>query len=116
MYHTGPLTAIVNGKVTVVGINSYVQGACMLKTPQGFARVSFQKDWILQNSDAGIYQCPGIRFDLLEIVVSYRTQILEYISFRVFDLTPPLPSTQKKHHPVYYRSVSLLSHVCGSLV
>ena len=51
--YLGPLTAIVNGKVTLVGINSFVAGACSLDYPDGFARVTFRRDWILSNSDAG---------------------------------------------------------------
>ena len=53
----GPLTAIVNGKVTVVGITSFVSGNCSTTRPMGFARVASQRDWIIDNTDAGNYQC-----------------------------------------------------------
>ena len=58
--YLGPLTAIFNGKVTLVGINSFVAGACSLDYPDGFARVTFRRDWILSNSDAGSWQCTGV--------------------------------------------------------
>jgi hypothetical protein len=55
----GPVTAIVNGKVTLVGVVSFGGQNCPNNLPVGFARVSFQKDWILSNTDAGDWQCNG---------------------------------------------------------
>lgn len=52
----GPLTAMVNGRVTLVGVTSF-GSECSPSFPPGYARVSFQKDWILANSDARNYQC-----------------------------------------------------------
>ena len=56
---SGPLTAIVNGKVTVVGVVSFGGVNCPVNLPSAYARVSFQKDWILANSDAADWQCNG---------------------------------------------------------
>ncbi len=60
IYFLGPLTAFVNGKVVVVGISSFVRGNCSLGYPNVFARVTFQKSWILSNTDAGAYQCVNV--------------------------------------------------------
>jgi len=46
----------VNGRTTVVGIFSF--SACDPTSPSGFASVTDKMDWILQNTDAGDYQCP----------------------------------------------------------
>jgi secreted trypsin-like serine protease len=56
---SGPLTAIVNGKVTVVGVVSFGGVNCPVNLPSAYARVSFQKDWILENTDAADWQCNG---------------------------------------------------------
>ena len=54
---TGPLTALVNGRVTVVGIVSFGTAICTPLVANGYERVTFQKDWILNNTDAGNWQC-----------------------------------------------------------
>jgi hypothetical protein len=56
----GPLTAIVNGKVTVAGIVSFGRTTCTPLFPNGYERVTFQKDWILNNSDAASWQCGSV--------------------------------------------------------
>ena len=64
----GPLTTIVNGKVVVVGIGSVITNNCNTSRPMSFARVSSQKNWILENTDAGNYQCnisTGVKIKLL---------------------------------------------------
>ena len=53
----GPLTAIVNGRVTLVGVTSFGFTGCPTTAAPAFARVTAVKDWILSNSDAGSYQC-----------------------------------------------------------
>jgi hypothetical protein len=53
----GPLTTLVNGKVTVVGIVSFGRTTCTPLVANGYERVTFQKDWILNNTDAGNWQC-----------------------------------------------------------
>jgi hypothetical protein len=53
----GPLTAVVNGKITVVGIVSFGRTTCTPLVANGYERVTFQKDWILSNSDAALWQC-----------------------------------------------------------
>ncbi len=53
----GPLTALINGKLTVVGIVSFGRTSCTPSVPNGYARVTDQKDWIISNSDAKDYQC-----------------------------------------------------------
>jgi hypothetical protein len=45
--------------VTLVGVVSFGGQNCPNNLPVGFARVSFQKDWILSNTDAGDWQCNG---------------------------------------------------------
>lgn len=52
---TGPLVTTLNSKVTLVGVTSFGVG-CGGKYPGVYARVSNQKDWILNNSDAGSCQ------------------------------------------------------------
>ena len=56
-FFTGPLTALVNGRVTVVGIVSFGSETCTPLVANGYERVTFQKDWILNNTDAGNWQC-----------------------------------------------------------
>ncbi len=51
----GPLVANLNGKVTLVGVTSFGIG-CAGRYPGVYARVTSQKSWILQNSDAGSCQ------------------------------------------------------------
>jgi secreted trypsin-like serine protease len=48
---------MVNGKVTLVGVVSFGGQNCPNNLPVGFSRVSFQRDWILSNTDAGDWQC-----------------------------------------------------------
>jgi hypothetical protein len=50
---------VVNGKVTVVGIVSFGRTTCTPLVANGYERVTFQKDWILSNSDAAAWQCGG---------------------------------------------------------
>jgi hypothetical protein len=59
---TGPLTAKIDGRVTLVGINSFVFDSCNLRYPNGFARVTNQMSWILANSDAADWQCQAGEF------------------------------------------------------
>jgi hypothetical protein len=40
-----------------VGVVSFGTLYCENDIPVGFARVSYQKDWILRNTDAGNWQC-----------------------------------------------------------
>jgi hypothetical protein len=51
---------MVNGKVTLVGIVSFGGQNCPNNLPVAFSRVSFQKDWIISNTDAGDWQCPAV--------------------------------------------------------
>ena len=53
----GPLTAMVNGRVTVVGSTSFGFTGCPTTAPPVFARITAGKNWILANSDAANYQC-----------------------------------------------------------
>jgi hypothetical protein len=48
---------VVNGKITVVGIVSFGRTTCTPLVANGYERVTFQKDWILSNSDAALWQC-----------------------------------------------------------
>ncbi len=57
IFPIGPLTALVNGKITLVGIVSFGRTTCTPLAANGYERVSFQKDWILSNSDAAAWQC-----------------------------------------------------------
>ncbi len=54
---TGPLTALVNGRITVVGIVSFGRTSCTPLVANGYERVTFQMDWILNSSDAAAWQC-----------------------------------------------------------
>lgn len=54
---SGPLTAVVDGKATVVGVASYVSGSAPAEAPQVFTRVTNALQWILHNTDAGNWQC-----------------------------------------------------------
>jgi hypothetical protein len=40
-----------------VGIVSFGYPSCSPLQPNGYGRVTFQKDWILNNSDAANWQC-----------------------------------------------------------
>jgi hypothetical protein len=51
----GPATAIVDGRVTFIGVLSF--GPCSPDWPFGFARVSNQLDWIKSNSDVSKFNC-----------------------------------------------------------
>jgi hypothetical protein len=53
----GPVTALVDGKVTLVGVSSFVLSKCIPNKPMGFASVTAHLDWILANTDAGEWQC-----------------------------------------------------------
>jgi hypothetical protein len=53
----GPLTALVNGRITVVGIVSFGRTTCTPLVANGYERITFQKDWIISNSDAATWQC-----------------------------------------------------------
>ena len=57
----GPLTSIIDGRVTLVGVNSFVMSTdtenCSLSFPDYFANVAQVSQWILRNTDAGLYQC-----------------------------------------------------------
>ena len=48
---------MVNGKITVVGIVSFGRTTCTPLVANGYERVTYQKDWILSNSDAAAWQC-----------------------------------------------------------
>ena len=53
---TGPLVASVNGKTTLVGVTSFGEGCALPPFSGVYARVTAQKQWILDNSDAGLCQ------------------------------------------------------------
>ena len=57
---TGPITANVNERTAVVGVVSFGPLDCSPSEPTGHASVTNKMDWILQNTDAGDYQCPRI--------------------------------------------------------
>ena len=67
---SGPVTAMVNGKVTLVGVVSFGGQNCPNNLPVGFSRVSFQRDWILSNSDAGDWQCNGTSGGIESLIFS----------------------------------------------
>ena len=53
----GPMVASVNNKVTLVGVTSFGTAGCAEADKPGvYARVTAQKSWILENSDAGSCQ------------------------------------------------------------
>ena len=53
----GPMVASVNNKVTLVGVTSFgIAGCAVADKPGVYARVTAQKSWILENSDAGSCQ------------------------------------------------------------
>jgi hypothetical protein len=52
---------MIKGKAVLVGISSFVGGNCTIGIPNVFSRVSFQKNWILSNTDAANYQCMEVR-------------------------------------------------------
>ena len=53
--YKGPLIAMLKGRHTVVGVASFAAKPCHsnVSKPGGFARVTAQLDWILDNSNAG---------------------------------------------------------------
>jgi hypothetical protein len=51
---------MVNGKITVVGVVSFGRTTCTPFVANGYERVTYQKDWILSNSDAAAWQCGGV--------------------------------------------------------
>ena len=55
----GPLTTVVNGKSTLVGVTSFGI-TCNPWYPAGYARVSSQKAWILSNTDVANYPCGAL--------------------------------------------------------
>ena len=50
------MATTINGKVTLVGITSFGVGCAEAPYPGVYARVTAQKNWILENSDAGLCQ------------------------------------------------------------
>jgi secreted trypsin-like serine protease len=50
------MAALVNGKVTIVGITSFGIGCAQDPFPGVYSRVTAQKAWILANSDAATCQ------------------------------------------------------------
>ena len=57
IFFSGPLTALINGKVTLVGLVTGGEFNCSVPGRANyFARVTAKRDWILQNSDAGEWQ------------------------------------------------------------
>ena len=46
----------INGKVTLIGITSFGVGCAEAPYSGVYARVTAQKNWILDNSDAGLCQ------------------------------------------------------------
>jgi hypothetical protein len=66
----------VNGKVTIVGIVSFGRTTCTPLVANGYERVTFQKDWILSNSDAANWQC-----------TTGKTAQFGILSFRKINLT-----------------------------
>jgi len=78
----GPLTAFIKGKVVVVGISSFVGGNCTLGIPNVFSRVTFQKSWILSNTDAAKYQCMDVRGTTNKKISKYKNiKILKQTTF-----------------------------------
>ena len=69
---SGPLTALVNNRVTVVGITSWGQGCANPLYPGIYARVTDQLSWILANSDAGSWQCSAPIGKLVILLVRYK--------------------------------------------
>ena len=50
--YAGPMVAMMNNRVTLVGVTSYGNGCAKSPYPGVYARVSAQRSWILANSDA----------------------------------------------------------------
>ena len=55
---SGPLTAIIDGKTTLLGVFTFPGNLqCTTDLPMGYARVSDQVDWIRQNTDVDDWEC-----------------------------------------------------------
>jgi hypothetical protein len=56
----GPATIVIGGKITLVGIASFVflnDSFCATDYPSAFARVSTQLQWIRKNTDVSERDC-----------------------------------------------------------
>lgn len=70
--------AMVNCRVTVVGLSSFGPGNCKLTDlPSVFATATAQRDWILANTDAGSYLCSSSPLGLKKDDTKYYIPALE---------------------------------------